>query len=122
MDDPVLLLRTDPEPAVFKHFQHGDIFWENLRNQFLESGVASKRSEMPHQRTADALPLVFIHDCESHLSCPRTHDDVTSATGDCAPAPFSYHCDQGNMVGKINIQEEVDFLSEKCRFRLKKRR
>src|SRR5262245_18727712 len=110
VDDPILLPPAKAEPASLEYLQHWDVIRENLGDQFLEPGLAGQRNDVAHQHCADALSLVFIDNRERYLGCPRTHDDVTSATDDCPPAAFSDHDDDCNVVGEIDIHEEVDFL------------
>jgi hypothetical protein len=42
-------------------------------------GVQRQSSDMPHQRSADTLPLILIEHCESDLGCPRVYVDIPSA-------------------------------------------
>lgn len=76
-------------------------------------GIAGKCGKMAHQRRANALPLIFVDHSERHLGCSRAHYDITSASDDCGSAPFSRNGDPRDVVGEIDVQEEVNFLLRK---------
>ena len=65
MDDRTLPLHIAAEPAFLEHLPHRHVVGQDLRNQFLEPGVASNRDEMAHQRSTDASPLVFVDNGKS---------------------------------------------------------
>ena len=63
---------------------------------------------MAHQRSADALPLVFVDNGKSDFGRSRSHRDVASAADDYGSAPFFYCRDQGDMIYEIDVQKELD--------------
>ena len=77
---------------------------------------------MPHQRPSDTLSLIFIDDGEGHLGLSGFHDDVTPTAGDHPFAVFPHHCDQGDVIDKINVDEEGISFSLNSRLTAKKRR
>jgi hypothetical protein len=89
-----------------EHFQHRDIFRQDVRNQFLDPGVAGELREMAHQSRADALSLIVINHCESDLGSFRPHDDVTSAADDESSSGVFRNGDQSYVVDEINVEEE----------------
>ena len=120
--DPSLALCTKAKPAFLEHFQHRDVVWEDLCDQFLVPGTAGNRGKMVQQCRADTLPLVLVDDGESHLGLPRLDDNVTSATDNYRSPAFFHHCDQGYVIGEVNVQVKSISFSVKSRFRAKKRR
>ena len=52
-------LCTKAKPTFLEHFQHGYVFWQDLRNQFPEPSRAGNFGEPAHQCRTDSLPLVF---------------------------------------------------------------
>jgi hypothetical protein len=120
--DPGRPTGTQAEPAFLKHLQHRSVFRQNLRNQFLETGLAGNRGEMVHQCRANTLSLVLIDHGESNLGRPWPHDNVTRAADDYWSPTFLNHCDQGDVIDEVDVQEECDFPLAKRRFTVKKRR
>ena len=116
MDDPGLAFRGDVKPAPCEHFQHGDVVRQNLRNQLLEPGLSCKGNEMAHQESADASALIFIYNGECQLGRFGPNKDVTSAADDDWSAAFLRHCNQRDVLGEVDIQEERDLLFRKIPF------
>ena len=81
------------------------------------SPAARAISEPAHQCCTDSLPLVPVDHGESHLRLSGLQDDVTSAADDRESAIFFHHCDQGDVIDEIHMQEELDFLVRKAAFR-----
>ena len=75
-------LCTKAKPTFLEYFQHGYVFWQDLRNQFPESSGAGNLGEPAHQCCTDSLPLVPVDHRESHLRLPGLQDDVTSVADD----------------------------------------
>ena len=85
----------------------GSIF----RNQFPQPSRTGNLGELAHQCCTDSLPLVPVDHRESHLRLSGLQDDVTSAADDRGSATFFFHhCDQGDVIDEIRMQEELDFL------------
>jgi hypothetical protein len=64
---------------------------------------------MMHERRAETLSLVLIDHGESDFCRSRLHNDVTRAARDHGPAAFLDHCDQCDVVDKVDIHEKLDF-------------
>jgi len=68
---------------------------------------------MAHQNRTNTLPLVFVDHGERQLGLSRGDNDITATADDDRPAVFFPHCDQGNVIDKIDIDEERGFLLAK---------
>ena len=107
---PCLTLRSQRKPAFLEHLEHRGVVGENLRDQFLQSGVTRNRDEMAHKRRAEPLPLIRIDDNESHFRDPRPYDDIPPAADNGGVAILLRDCNQGDVLDKIDVHEERDFL------------
>jgi len=97
------------EPASLEYSQHRDIFRQNIRDQFIDSGLAGNRAEMPHQYRPDTLTLIRIYDGESHLCLRRLADDISRSPDDHRSPAFVHHRDQGHVVDEIDVHKRRDF-------------
>jgi hypothetical protein len=103
------MLRLLCYPLPLYDLQHAGA--DLLRGDYWSGcGVASQRSEMTHQGSTDTSPLVFVDYSECQLGGSRSHNDVASATDDHSSSTFFHYCDQGNMVGEVNVHEEFVLL------------
>ena len=117
LDDAALQPGRTTKPALLEDFQHRNVVRKNLRDQFLERGVAGDRDEMAQQRSADALPMVLVDHGKSDFGRTGLHDDVASAADDHRSFPFSHGRDQGDMIDEVDVHEEFDFLFRKFSLR-----
>src|ERR1700750_2361353 len=98
------------EAELLEHLQHRRVLGQYLRNQLLEPGLARENAEMAHQDGADALSLIRIHDDERDFGLARRGDDISPAAGNDGLAILVDLSDEGDMLVKIDVDEEVDFL------------
>src|ERR1700738_988777 len=71
---------------------------------------------MAHKCRTDPLSLVLVDHDESYLGLAGLNDHVTSAANHW-PLAFVQHGDQGDVVDKVDVQEERDFFLRKAPFR-----
>src|SRR5215472_18420567 len=109
MDDLGLAFDAKRQSALLEDFQHRHVIWQDLSDQFLESGFSGNRGEMMHEGRAETLPLILIDHSESDLGLSRLHEDVTCAARDHGPAAFVNDCDQRHVIDEVDVQEKLDF-------------
>ena len=107
---PRLAACTHRQPAFLENFQHLPVVGQHVGNQFPQAGSARNRNEMPHQRPANTLSLISVDHGECHLGLPRFHDNIPSTTYDNGLAVFFHRRDQGDVINKIHIDEELGLL------------
>jgi hypothetical protein len=116
MDDLGLAFDAKRQSALLEDFQHRHVIWQDLSDQFLESGFSGNRGEMMHEGRAETLPLILIDHSESDLGLSRRYDNVTSAARDHAPTAFVHDCDQCDVIDEVDVQEKLDFRLRKVSF------
>ena len=71
---------------------------------------------MTHQSCADPVALISVYDHKGHFGCSGCGDDVTSTANNSRITLLFRNRDQGDVINKIDIHEEANFLFSKGSF------
>jgi len=98
------------QSAFLKQLQHRAIFRQDLGNELANAPLFGDVCEMAHQQGADAPSLIIVDDKKRQLRLAWLHEHVAPATNDRWMAAFVNQRNQGNVLGEIDINEEIDLL------------
>src|SRR6201985_628543 len=116
MHDALFARRIKGEPTLSEHLQHGRVFRQHFGDKFFDPGHARNDDEVTQQRRTQSLALILVDDGTSYLRPSGRNRDITANGDDHSTAFFFDDCNQGNMVGEIDIQEKRDFGFRKAGF------
>jgi hypothetical protein len=103
LDDLALAPRAHLQAAFLEDREHGAVAGQDFGNQFVEASLLSHRLEVPHQRSAYPLSLVFINDRESHLGPLRLNDDITSGAYNRPHAILVGYHNECDMIYEVDV-------------------
>src|SRR6187549_2848023 len=106
MDGLEIPTRARLEAEFSEYRYHRLVFWQDLRSQFLQSGIARDLDEMAHQDRADAASLPGVDDDKRHLGAPRLEDNVPAAPDDGLAACLLRECHDCDVIFEIDVHEE----------------
>jgi hypothetical protein len=121
VDYGALALSAHAKATPLEEFEHCATGQQNFSNQFIQTGLTNNGCEIAHKRSAGALSLIFVNDCEGYLGPLWLNDNITSGAHNCFFALFVGHDDQSNMIGKVDVKYPASAAEKWC-FIEKKRR
>ena len=101
---------THGQAAILKHPEHRRVFRKHLCNKLPQPGGACDFREMTHKNRADSLALVFVDYGKRDLGLPGFGNNVAPTADDCRPTVLLDYGDQGDVIYKVDIEEERGFL------------
>ena len=102
-----------------KYRQHRCILGQHFRDQLAQFSPLSNGAEVAHQDRAKSLALIGIDNRESDFGFSRLDHNESCATDDVRLPVFIDHGNKCDVVYKINLQKEIEFLLCQLLSRLK---